>query len=230
MRPIRSYLPHPVRRALRPIREVLDRRTIRAYFAAHPVRKLHIGSGTYHEAGWLNSDLEPVSTRDIVLDATRPFPLPSASFDFVYSEHMIEHVPYAAGRAMLTECLRVLKPGGTVRVATPRFDFLLELCDPARSPAHEAYVRWSTETFMPEAPAPRPIFVVNNFARAWGHQFIYDEETLGEAMSETGFQHVTKCRLGESDHEALRGREHEDRLPTGFLRLETMVLEGTKPL
>jgi predicted SAM-dependent methyltransferase len=218
------------RKLLRPFRGLLDRRRIRAYFAHHAVGKLHIGSGTYHEEGWLNSDLEPVSLRDISLDATRPFPFSAGSFDFIYSEHMIEHVPYAAGRSMLAECLRVLKPGGVLRIATPRLEFLLDLCRADRTPLQEAYIRWARETFVPDTSAPRPVFVVNNFVRAWGHQFLYDEETLVEAMCQTGFHCVTVCELGESSHSALSGLEHEARLPAGFMRLETMVVEGTKPM
>lgn len=226
---IRNILPRPIRNAFRPARRLLDRRTIRAYFAAHSVHKLHIGSGTYHEAGWLNSDLEPSSPRDIVLDATRRYPFPTGSFDVIYSEHMIEHVPYPAGRRMLAECLRVLKPGGTLRLATPRLGFLLDLFNPELTATQQAYIRWATATFAPTAPTPRAAFVFNNFVRAWGHQFIYDEETLMEAVSETGFERVTLCEIGESRHEALRGREHEERLPAGFLRLESMMLEGSKP-
>lgn len=226
---IRTSLSRRTGTVLRPVRWWLDRRTVRAYLAAHPVRKLHIGSGTYHEEGWLNSDLEPATLGDIVLDATRPFPLPSDSFAFIYSEHMIEHVPYAGGRAMLSECLRVLAPGGVLRIATPRLGFLLDLCGPERSDLEEAYIRWAIDTFGLDAPSPRASFVFNNFVRAWGHRFIYDEDTLSEAMRRTGFAQVTVCAVGESGHEALRDREHEERLPPGFLRLETMVLEGTKP-
>lgn len=210
-------------------RSFRDRRTTAEYLRQHSVRKLQIGSGTYNPEAWLNSDLEPKSPRAIRLDATRPFPFPDGCFHFIYSEHMIEHIPYEAGRFMLTECLRVLRPGGVLRIATPRLGFLMDLYTADLSDTQRRYIDWETEIFIPWATAPRAAFVINNFFHAWGHRFIYDEETLREAMSLTGFHDVTLCQLGESRHEALRGLEHEERLPPGLLRLETMVVEGTRP-
>jgi methyltransferase family protein len=37
------------------------------------------------------------------LDATKPFGLPDNSFDFVFSEHMIEHISYIDAMSMLRE-------------------------------------------------------------------------------------------------------------------------------
>ena len=72
--------------------------------------------------------------------------------------------------------------------------------------------------------------MVNNFVRDWGHLFIYDRTVLRDAMIATGFENVVDCELNESAHETLRGIEHAERAPEGFVRLETMTLEGTKPL
>jgi predicted SAM-dependent methyltransferase len=55
-------------------------------------------------------------------------------FDYVFSEHMIEHVSYAEGLLMLRECLRVLKPGGRIRIATPSLEVLLDLYKPSKTP------------------------------------------------------------------------------------------------
>jgi SAM-dependent methyltransferase len=52
----------------------------------------------------------------VVADA-QTLPFPDQSFDAVVSVEVIEHVP--DGRAMLTECHRVLKPGGWAVVSTP---------------------------------------------------------------------------------------------------------------
>jgi SAM-dependent methyltransferase len=53
------------------------------------------------------------------LDASKTFEIPSESFDFVYSEHMIEHVSFEDGRNMLEECNRILRPFGVIRIVTP---------------------------------------------------------------------------------------------------------------
>lgn len=52
---------------------------------------------------------------------------------------------------------------------------------------------------------------------------------LRRALESAGFVGVTECGLNESEEAALRGLANEKRLPDGFLRLETLTLEGTKP-
>jgi len=38
---------------------IKDPGVIRAYLNANPVRKLQLGAGGFHPAGWLNTDIEP---------------------------------------------------------------------------------------------------------------------------------------------------------------------------
>jgi predicted SAM-dependent methyltransferase len=74
---------------------------ISQYFAAHAERKLHIGCGANVLSGWLNSDF-PARARDVLnLDATQAFPFQDGTFNYVFSEHMIEHIPYLGGMSIL---------------------------------------------------------------------------------------------------------------------------------
>ena len=50
------------------------------------MRKLQIGAGPNELAGWLNADFSPRRPSTIFMDATQPFPLPSGSFDLIFSE------------------------------------------------------------------------------------------------------------------------------------------------
>jgi predicted SAM-dependent methyltransferase len=165
------------------------------------------------------------------LDATQNFPFKDGIFSCVFSEHMIEHVPYAGGAAMLKECQRVLAPGGTIRISTPDLRFLIDLylAGDRRSALQNDYIKWATDTFVRNAPGYDPVFVINNFVRDWGHLFIYDEKILRFSLEQAGFTNVTRQELNASPLEALRNLEFEPRLPSGFLRLETMTLEATKP-
>ncbi|MCI0599716.1 MAG: methyltransferase domain-containing protein [Beijerinckiaceae bacterium] len=70
----------------------VDRNIIEAYAARNSVRKLHIGCGNHILDGWLNSDYYPRSSAILHLDATQPFPFQNEEFDFIFCEHMIEHV------------------------------------------------------------------------------------------------------------------------------------------
>src|SRR5688572_20740420 len=98
-------------RALRIVLRTLgavDTRLARSYFASASVPKLHVGCGQRLLAGWLNSDYNPRTFASFRLNAARRFPFADASFDYVYSEHMIEHLTLKDGRTFLAECRRVL--------------------------------------------------------------------------------------------------------------------------
>ncbi|MDX1948562.1 MAG: methyltransferase domain-containing protein [Pirellulaceae bacterium] len=206
----------------------MDRSLTRTYLRGPDPKLLHLGCGGNRLTGWLNSDLYPNSRSVLHLDATRQFPLPADQFDAVFSEHMIEHIPRAAGARMLAECQRVLKPGGRIRISTPDLAFLIDLYRPDKSDLQRRYIAWATERFIPDAPAG-DVYVINNFVRDWGHQFIYDEPTLAAAMQAAGFEEISRCELNRSQHQSLANLENESRLPVGFLRLETLILEGVKP-
>lgn len=206
-----------------------DRALIETHLASSQIRKLHLGCGLHKLAGWLNSDLFPLDVDVLHLDATSVFPLQSNTFDFIYNEHMIEHVPYTAGQMMLKECYRVLKPGGTIRISTPDLDFVVGLYRGEKSDLQNAYIRWSTDNFVKWAPEASGSYVVNNFVRDWGHQFIYDEKSLSLSLDLAGFSNVKRRKLNVSDHAELSGLEFETRMPEGFLQLETMTMEATKP-
>jgi predicted SAM-dependent methyltransferase len=50
------------------------------------------------------------------------FDFADESFDFIYSEHFLEHLFFDEAVALLQECDRLLKPGGVVRVCVPDAD------------------------------------------------------------------------------------------------------------
>lgn len=83
------------------------------------MKLLNLGCGsTYHEA-WTNVDLISTSPAVIAADLRAPLPYPDSSFDAVYHSHVLEHFEKADAERFLSECLRVLKPGGIIRVVVP---------------------------------------------------------------------------------------------------------------
>jgi len=207
----------------------MRRQRVGAYaaYSHHTPQCLHIGAEIFAIPGWFNTDLDPRGEGIYFLDATLPFPFPDASFDFVFSEHMIEHIPFGDGLKMLAECRRILKPGGVIRTATPNLLNILQLI--SNFNGNEAYLNWAVEQFkLPNAPFPKAPSVINHFFRAWGHQFIYDPEMLQTAMEQAGFGEIVQCEIGASRHSPLQGLErHGERWSPWINKFETMVFEGT---
>ncbi|CAL1241874.1 class I SAM-dependent methyltransferase [Candidatus Methylocalor cossyra] len=218
--------------------ELARRKAIEKYLAAHEIKKLHLGAGLSTIPTWLATDLMPSSDEIIFLDATKRFPFPDGTFDYVFSEHMIEHLPWHKGLFMLKECRRVLKPGGTLRVATPDLEILLGLYKRDEAPLHAEYIRWITDLFiLPYIPfkderAYRSSIVINNAFRNWGHQFLYDGELLSTTMQEAGFINIRRVAYGQSEDEHLRGLESHGSIMGNdkLVSFETMIFEATRPV
>jgi predicted SAM-dependent methyltransferase len=115
-----------------------------------------------------------------------------------------------------------------IRISTPDLSFLVALYQDRKTELQKDYIEWSTNMFMPAAPSASDTFVINNFVRDWGHSFIYDEKTLRSALELAGFSDVRRCDLNRSSHEVFQNLENEDRIPKGFVDLESVTLEATK--
>lgn len=198
--------------------------------------KLHVGCGFCPKAGWLNTDVNPSVPGVNYMDASRDFPFGDDMFSHVYTEHLIEHLSYADARRMLSEALRVLKPGGRLRVATPRLDFLMQVYARPDLPLHRRYIDWSVAHYAPHLLADYPSgqvpagIIVNLFMHLWEHRFIYDRDTLSALLLQAGFSNLTFERVGESDDPVLRDAErHGTIIPSWANELETMVVEAVKP-
>ena len=202
-------------------------------------KKLQLGCGRNWLEGWLNSDYFPRNSDILQLDVTVALPFENDTFDYIFSEHVIEHISYPEGAYMLEECFRVLKPGGVLRVGTPDLAFLVNLYreDEAARHSRTQLEQEFLEYFLANeikdreinAPVDFDTYLINKFVRAWGHEFIYDEKSLRHMMKTLGFTEITRCEVMESAHQALCGLENIDRKPPGHIALETIVMESTKP-
>jgi predicted SAM-dependent methyltransferase len=74
--------------------------------------------------GWLNFDYSashPVVQRADLLNS---LPLPCNDASLVYSSHFLEHIPVNMVHGFLAECLRILAPGGVLRLVLPDLENL----------------------------------------------------------------------------------------------------------
>jgi len=209
-----------------------DRQLIADHLSSTDEPKLQLGCGTRCFDGWLNADLSPRSLESIRLDATKPLPFPEATFAYVYSEHMIEHVGREAAERLCSEWFRVLRPGGRLRVSTPDLTKLLHLFGPGEwSDDQRRYAELIAVRHIPsiEPAEVQATHVLNHNVREWGHQFLYDAPTFEAMLAAAGFVEICPHGLQESDDPVLCGLANDARMPPGLVDFETMTYEAVRP-
>jgi predicted SAM-dependent methyltransferase len=220
-RPLVAIIKDTQRRAGLIVRPVLVSR----YMKSHSVRKLQIGANVCVMQGWLNTDLYPQSIRSVTLDATKRFPFSNASFDYVFSEHQLEHISYEDALIMLSECHRILRPGGKIRIALPSLDRILQLFGATKTDLQDRYLREAANRCYPVVHDPNPCFAINAAFMNWGHRFIYDQATLHSTLEKMGFTQIKFVAPGESDDPNLSGLE--TRISEADV-YETMVVQAVR--
>jgi predicted SAM-dependent methyltransferase len=122
----------------------------------------------------------------VELDVDKPLPFESGCVDWVYAEHLIEHVSVPVAIGWLREVRRILAPGGLLRLTTPDLRRYVEgyLNDDGFFAAHRRGVY--AAGLGPPMPA-RDAFMVNQIFYFYGHRWIYDLAELRYVLSEAGF-------------------------------------------
>ncbi|HET6153203.1 MAG TPA: hypothetical protein VFE15_09605 [Marmoricola sp.] len=195
---LRVAIRETVRALNTPVAKVRMRRAVAA--SERPI-KLEIG-GLLPRAGWVITNVN-ATTRNY-LDATSPWPVEDGSVSYVFTDNVIEHIPLAAGRAMLTQAYRAMQPGGVIRLLTPDIKKHVELylsgADAVDSDVAKAYQALGMVV-------EHPIDLIRIPIGSFGHHegYVYDFETLEVELKRAGFHSVIRCEMGESEHEALKG-------------------------
>ena len=87
---------------------------------ANGIARLDIGCGEYCAAGYTPWDIRDGRSAEVLEG------IPDASLDAIRASHVLEHVPYERTMATLSEWSRALRMGGTLDVAVPDFDKLVD--------------------------------------------------------------------------------------------------------
>ena len=144
----------------------------------------------------MNSDIEPTET-EIYLDATARFPFPDESLQYVFSEHVIEHVPWEGGVNMLKESYRVLIPGGKIRIVTPDLARFIELLSADADGKVREFIAVKLRLSRWPDTSVNGAYIFNKQVRNWGHQFLYDPATLRKSLELAGFRQIEQYPVGQ---------------------------------
>ncbi len=165
------------------------------------------------------------ASRFTQLDIGEPLPFADGSVDWVYAEHLIEHISLPVAIGWLKEVRRVLRPGGLLRLTTPDLECYIRGYLEERG-GFFARHRRRLRVLKVGPPMPeRRAFMMNQIFYHYGHRWIFDEEELRYALTSAGFDaesiHRRAFKEGKRSDVAL--------LDTGFRSDETIYLEANIP-
>lgn len=171
--------------------------------------KLNIGCGTDYKEGWINVDNNSDENiedgkLDLDWDLRNPLPFADNSIDYVFNEHFFEHLSVEEAQPVMQDLMRVLKPGGVMRIAMPDLEWVVDNYINQPVETDPVIKKYNLEGVKTKAEW------INMSFRWWGHKWLYDWEELQRRLSESGFDNVKRCKLRESEHEALCGLEIRD--------------------
>jgi predicted SAM-dependent methyltransferase len=170
--------------------------------------RVNVGCGNNPTSGWVNLD---VSHHPGVMywDCTKGLPFKNGMVDAIYSEHFFEHLDYdSEAKLFLRECLRCLKPHGTLRIVVPDAGAYLKL--------------YAKEDFWLGRIYKTRMEFINAVFRQYGqHKYAYDAETLIIMLQEVGFSSSSETTYNVSSDPNMT-------LDTPARRTESLYVEGRK--
>lgn len=185
---------------------------------------------------------EPWQNLDASHDIRKRLRFNDESTRAILAEHVIEHVPFLQGLRFFGEALRVLEPGGILRVAFPDIGRFLRIAGGetdritlALNVRAEAYgVGIAARPHMGWIGAAVDGMQVSGIERGalyqmltgWGHQMAWTEQSAAGALLVVGFARVQSCVYNSGEIAGVDGH-HRDVGPE-LAEMESTVLEAMK--
>jgi predicted SAM-dependent methyltransferase len=165
----------------------------------------------------------------LVRDLSKPLPFPDNSVSAIYASHVLEHLYRSQALALLSECKRVLKPGGTLRLVVPDLHAMIgEYLNSKNNGESKSAADNLNEKLAFRPSAPRAGNVLARFYHLWkdfhSHKWMYDSESLSNYFEVTGFHQVAKMEFCRS---AIPGIEEVEQ-PHRVLNGAGICIEGKK--
>ncbi len=157
------------------------------------------------------------------------------SFDGIYSEHFIEHLYKYQGINYFKECMRILKPGGTVRTVWPPYEFVEKLTSGEElskdeehfvASYHQFYV--VQHKFAGKGHAKRSLreqCAIGLLHQQGQHLYVWPEKEMKEMLIELGFKKVQSYEYMDSGVMEFKNID----TPGMIRKLHSAVVEATKP-
>jgi predicted SAM-dependent methyltransferase len=191
----------PVAYELRAAYKRVMGRTVKRRYEHATDLLVNVGAGEEGRPGWVNIDLQALPGINCFYDCRKGLPFPDRSVRAIFCEHFFEHLDYTDEVPyFLSDCHRVLIPGGVIRIIVPDGErYLQAYCQPGweslaklrpLGPDRADSYGFSYHTKM------ELVNVV--FRQGHEHKFAYDYETLELLLHKYGFATVVRQAFGRS--------------------------------
>jgi predicted SAM-dependent methyltransferase len=149
--------------------------------------KINLGCG-WRNFGedWIHVDGGNYEHLDLVHDISKRLPFADDLADLIYSSHVIEYFCRDEIKDILLDWRRVLKPGGTLRLAVPDFEAIAAL-----------YIKGSIKIEQILGPIYGKMKMGES---SIFHKTVYDFESLRSLLEEVGFTNVKRYDWMETEH------------------------------
>lgn len=183
--------------------------------------RLVVGAGPTRIAGWTNTDINWRAS--YYLDVGKDWPVMPASVEFVYSDNMVEHLPFDVAQRFFRHAFTGLRPGGVFRIVTPDVQAVARQYLEQGSFAEAGLARHREKGRAGRYPVEliAAVFVSDEHWKG----YCWDFDSLKTELEFVGFT-VERLRINESNHSELRNLEQRiDPTEAGT----SLVVEAMKP-
>lgn len=151
--------------------------------------KLHLGCWTRDIPGFINVDLADLPHIHYKTSIDKLPMFADNSVELIYSSHNFEYFDRTEAVSVLKEWSRVLKPQGTLRIAVPDFDRLLDVY---RSTG-------TLERILGPLFGRMPILTPEG-EKILYHKTVYTYDSLKKVLEENGFTNVRRYDWRDTIH------------------------------
>lgn len=196
---------------------------------------VHIGCGTTVGKSWENFDASPtlrmarlpivgpsvsklaqaVEFPKLVRygDIVKGLPVADGSARAIFASHVLEHLALEDMRKALGNCLRILEPGGSIRLIVPDLEARAKAYIAARhSGDASACHKFIASCYLGESRRPRgPLGLLRSLLGNSAHLWMYDVAAMRRELESVGFINIRQVRFGDSKDAPFNEIESEDR-------------------
>lgn len=174
--------------------------------------KLHLGCGPIKLDGWENSQYPEV-------DVTKRLPWADGTVDFIFTEHMVEHLKPTEAWGFFEECRRILRSGGVVRTTVPSIVKVWA----GKTDSYAQFLKMKGWGDGSVGSMARHLVFLH------GHQSLWTPDLLIVILEAVGLR-AYEAELHKSKYADLCGVEsHWKAITTAWNDLESISVEGVKP-